>query len=152
MDSSSAFSPCRIDWRPSRRLSLALAALGLLSALAVCLSALPLWCKLSGALAALAFGAWLARRELRSPVIGFVWPGGDAPATLRRSDGGEDVAAVRGVVFRAGIVAVALHSGDGRIRRLVWWPDTLTPDGRRALRLVVAAKPDKLSTLPLIGG
>ncbi len=152
MDSSSTFSPCRIDWRPSRWLSLALVALGLLAALAVCLSALPVWLKLPGALAVLAFGAWLARREARRPGIEFVWPGGDAPATLLRSNGTEETVAVHGIACRGGIVAVILRDADRRRRRLVWWPDTLDAKGRRTLRLAAALRTRTDLLLPFVAG
>src|SRR5436190_12731610 len=64
---STGSSSCRIDWRPSRLLCASLAALGLLAALSVALSDLPIAGKSALSALALVYGLWLARREWRRP-------------------------------------------------------------------------------------
>jgi toxin CptA len=111
----------RIDWRPSRLLSAALALLGILAAVALAMSNLPLVAVLPSALLAGAYGVWLARREWRQPRLAFDW---------------RDLREPR-VVFRGRLVSLTAVDRDGVRRRLNWWPDTLSSESRRRLRLAV---------------
>lgn len=135
--SSSASSGCRIDWRPSRWLALALIALGALAATALCLSAIPPPVKLPSALLALMQGLHLARRETLRPDWSLAWAGGDAPAQLLGRQGSETLVEVR-VRFRGPMATLTGRDGSGTRRRLVWWPDTLPAQARRQLRLTAA--------------
>ena len=80
--SSAGSAACRLEWRPSRWLVVALLALGLLAAGSVIASELPRFAAWPSAAAALACGWWMARREARRPARWFAWPGNGAPVTL----------------------------------------------------------------------
>jgi toxin CptA len=131
---SSESSSCRIDWRPSRLLCVALAGLGALAAIAVSLSALPLGWKLALAFAALARGAVLARREWNLPpcTLSFELEGGEP--VIRRSGREEPMHAPQ-LALRGVFAAMRWRDGNGRARALRWAPDTLGPAGRHCLRL-----------------
>lgn len=151
MTSSNASSPCRIEWRPSPLLQTALALLGLLAAIGMLMSALPLWLQVPGVPAALVAGWWLRRRERAKPSLEFVWAGGaDVPATLCRA-GRTDAVTVERIQLR-GPIAVAVLRGAGRRQCLVWWPDTLPIAQRRALKLAAATAPDAPTALSLMAG
>jgi toxin CptA len=79
--SSHASAPCRLEWRPSRWLTLALFALGPLAGLGVVASEMPLVFSIPLALAAAGEGARLARRESRRAPRWLVVTG-DGRATL----------------------------------------------------------------------
>lgn len=136
-ESSSASSGCRIDWRPSRWLALALIALGAMAAASVWLSALPGSVRLPAATLALLQGLRLAVRERIRPPWTLAWDGGDAPAYLVGRQGRVALSQVR-VSFRGPMATVTGTDGRGRRRRLVWWPDTLAAGARRQLRLAAA--------------
>ncbi len=119
MPSSNESLNCRIDWQPSRMLASALAALGLLAALALMMSNLPWPLAIPFGLVAVAYGLWLARRELQTP-----------PRVLAWNDLREPRA-----VFRGGLVTVTGLDQDGVRQRWNWWPDTLSVAARRRLRL-----------------
>lgn len=142
--SSTASSTCRIDWRPSRWLVAALIALGGLAALSLLLSALPLWPKLAASLLALLQGLRLAHREWIRPALSLAWAGGDAPAQLSNGQGTQALQAVR-VRLRGPLAVLRGRDGQGRLHRLVWWPDTLPSSSRRLLRLAagVSCRSDK---------
>ncbi|MCX7034919.1 MAG: hypothetical protein NT046_13320 [Arenimonas sp.] len=137
MPLSTSSSTCRIDWRPSRWLAAALVALGVMAALSLCLSALPLAAKLAGSTLALAEGLRLARGHLAQPPLALDWLGGDEPAYLTGRDG---VCRLDGVtvLLRGPLATLAGTDPQGRLRRLGWWPDTLAADGRRQLRLAAS--------------
>jgi toxin CptA len=133
--SSHASAPCRLEWRPSRWLTLALFALGLLAALGVVASEMPLVFSIPLALAAAGEGARLARRESRRASRWLVVTG-DGCATL-------DGVAIGGIHlrWRGPLAFVRFQVGNGRRQRLVWWPDTLPPHERRELRLAIPVQP-----------
>lgn len=144
MHSSSRSSECRLDWRPSRALAVAMIVLGLLAALSLALCALPLLAKLPASLAAAGQGLWLARRELRRPACTLHWPGGDTPATISLpgtravpTDPGQTWTHLR-LHMRTGIAVLGGRDPSGRMHRLAWWPDTLPSSSRRQLRLAAA--------------
>ncbi|MDH5824362.1 hypothetical protein QFW77_15420 [Luteimonas sp. RD2P54] len=106
-----------------------LAAMALLAPLAVLASELPPTAAWPLALAALAHGILLLRREARRPGCVCVF-GGDGRVWL---DGAAvDRAWLR---WRGPLAFLECRDGRGRVRRLAWWPDTLPPARRRELRL-----------------
>ena len=70
---SSETACCRIDWRPSRILCGALIAFGLLAGLSLLASDLRPLFAWPAAMAAVGWGAWLARRERRRAPIRLTW-------------------------------------------------------------------------------
>ena len=134
MPSSNSSSTCRIDWRPSRWLGLALIGLGLMAALSLLLSALPRPIALAGALLLVIEGVRSARRHRAMPAVSLDWLGGDEPAFLTRKTG---VLRLDGIVVRLRGPLATLTGTDarGRRHRLSWWPDTLAAADRRQLRL-----------------
>jgi len=135
--SSSASSGCRIDWRPSRCLALALIALGAMAATSLWLSALPPPVRLPAAVLALMQGLRLASRERIRPAWALSWAGGNAPARMQGPKGTVELSQVR-VFFRGPMATLTGRDGGGGLRRLVWWPDTLPAGARRQLRLAAA--------------
>ena len=134
MPSSNSSSICRVDWRPSRWLAAALVALGVMAALSLWLSALPLFVKSAGLLLALADGLWLARRHLAQPPLAVDWLGGGEPAYLTGPGGVVRLQGVR-ARLRGPLASLSGTDARGRTRRLGWWPDTLGSADRRQLRL-----------------
>ncbi len=144
--SSGTSAACRLEWRPSRWLIGALAALSLLAACSVIASELPRALAWLLAIGVPAYGAWLARREARKPVRQFFWAGNDAAVTLD----GQPIDGVS-VQWRGPLAFVCWCNGDGRVQRLGWWPDTLPAARRRELRLAagdVQAVPGPPSMAP----
>lgn len=137
MPSSDSSSICRIDWRPSHVLAAALAALGVMAALSLWLSALPMVVKLVGSLASLAEGLRLARVHLAKPPLALDWLGGDDPAYLTYASGVARLDRVT-VRLRGPLASLSGTDAQGRLQRLGWWPDTLDAGGRRQLRLANA--------------
>lgn len=133
--SSSGFSRCRIDWRPSRGLAAGLLILSILAAFAALASGVPQPAGWLLALAAPAHGAWLTRRYLRQPVRRFEFAGQDAPV---RVDGRQ--ASDASVTWRGPLAFVRWRDRAGRSRRLAWWPDTLAGPERRELRLAAPVR------------
>ncbi|KRD39546.1 hypothetical protein ASE35_04155 [Lysobacter sp. Root916] len=142
--SSNASAPCRLEWRPSRGLACALVAIGLLAAGAVLSSELPAPGSLPLAAGAALYGAWLARRELRSAPQQLV-----VSADAVSLDGAPlDQPALQ---WRGPLAFLRYRDGCGRLRYRIWWPDTLDSTGRRELRLawpVQTPTPDSLSMAP----
>ncbi|CAN5709913.1 hypothetical protein BH23PSE2_BH23PSE2_09740 [soil metagenome] len=87
------------------------------------------------ALATLAYGAALARREWRRPQIELAFSGDKSPILVD----GEPVAEVL-LRWRGPLAFLRWRDSNGRRHRLVWWPDTLPAATRRELRL---AAPDR---------
>ena len=127
---SNASAPCRLEWRPSRWLAGALAALATLAAFSVFASGMPRIAAWPLVLASLGWGVRQAWMELRQPRREWVFPGGEAPILLD----GLPVEAVQ-VEWRGPPAFVRWRGPEGRIRRLAWWPDTLPAARRRELRL-----------------
>lgn len=137
MPSSSSSSICHIDWLPSRWLACTLVVLGLMAALSLWLSALPLAAKLVAMPAALAEGLRLARRHLASPPLAVDWLGGGDPAYLTGAAGVTRLDAVS-ARLRGPLGSLSGTDAQGNVRRLGWWPDTLDAAGRRQLRLAAS--------------
>jgi toxin CptA len=134
MRSSNASAPCRIDWRPSRWVTVALWSLTALAPLSLWASDLP------GVLAwplALCVGggaAWSALRHQRAASMAIVVPAEGEVTVAGQAVEGFDVA------WRGALAFLSWQDGAGRDRRLALWPDVLDPATRRELRLVMAAR------------
>jgi toxin CptA len=137
MPSSSSSSICHIDWHPSRWLAAALLGLGMMAALSLWLSALPVAARLAGSMLCVVEGVRLARRHRSLQAVSVDWLGGEEPAYLTGSGG---VARLDGIVvhLRGPLASLSGTDARGHRRRLVWWPDTLDTAGRRQLRLANA--------------
>jgi len=129
--SSNPSAPCRLEWRPSRQLAIALVVLGMLSALSVVASGMPMAFSIPLALLAVGEGARLARREVRRPERTVVIAT-DGRVTLD----GVEVGDLR-VHWRGPWAFARFRGAQGRQGRLAWWPETLPARDRRELRLAV---------------
>ncbi len=87
------------------------------------------------ALAVLAYGAWLVRREWRRPPLELMFYGSDAPALVDDEPVAEVV-----LQWRGPLTFLRWRDGNGRRHRLVWWPDTLPVSARRELRLAAPGR------------
>lgn len=121
----------RLQWRPSRRLSTALAVMGLLAGVSVFVSEMPPVGSVPLALLAVVEGMRQARCELSRSVRWLV-AGAGVGATID----GRPVSELT-VQWRGPLAFVRYRDADRRWRRLAWWPDTLDSRGRRELRLAV---------------
>lgn len=145
MPSSAASSICRIDWRPSPALCLALAGLGLLAGLSLLLSDLSTWAGVPAALLIAAFGLRLALGCWRQPGCRIHWPGRGEPALIESPAGRWELRAVS-LHLRGPLAVLAGHDDAGHRHRFVFFPDTLAGDGRRALRLAASGGPASTGT------
>lgn len=141
MPSSSAYSNCRIDWRPSPGLRIALLILALLAVVSLWLSALPTALAGAGSLAVLDYTLRLLRQEAAREAFRLNWNSSEKTAELNFERHSQSLQAVR-VVQRGPLATLQACDERGRRQRYVWWPDTLPADARRQLRLAtVAARP-----------
>ncbi len=111
-----------------------LAVLGVLAALALIGSEMPLPLSLPLALLAAGEGLRLARRECMRPTR-WLAIGGDGAATLD----GEGITGLS-VEWRGPLAFMRFADSAGRPCRLAWWPDTLPARSRRELRLAAPVK------------
>jgi len=140
--SSPGSAPCRLEWRPSRWLQAALAALGGLAGASLLLCELPLPAAWPLALLAWVHGLRLAWREGRrrrrelvlAPAAAWQGPGGGPAGYLD----GQPLQAWE-VAWRGPLAFLSLLDMQGRRIRLAWWPDTLAARARRELRLAAAS-------------
>ena len=139
-DLSIASAPChpalesfggRIEWRPSRLLSLVLVVIGLMAGLSVLASEMPLAWSIPLAFLAAGEGIRQARREQARPVRSLLVGAHPGPTM-----DGRPVTELT-VQWRGPMAFMRFRDTDGRWRRLAWWPDTLDSRGRRELRLAV---------------
>lgn len=130
--SSNASAPCRLDWAPSRWLTAALLALALLAPLSLLASDLPAVVALPLALLAGIRGVRELRRHARQPPRALVVPAG---AGVARCD--EVSMASLHVRWRGPLAFLRWRDPDGRVQRLVFWPDTLPVAARRELKLAM---------------
>lgn len=139
MNWSDASASCRLEWRRSRWMIAWVIALGVAACVSLWLSDLPrAACWAAQAIAA-TYASWTLVREARSKPVALAWAGGDAPWQVE-CDGRTDSMGHVAAGFRGGLVVLTLREGSsGRLRRFVWWPDTLGASERRALRLATAA-------------
>ena len=134
MRSSRPSSSCRIEWRPSPLRCAALVAMGGLAALSLWLSALPRAWALALGLGLLVDAVIRARREWRLPPAIVAWGAGDDDVRLLQG-GREHRLAHLNVRWRGPLATLGAHDEAGKLRRLSWWPDTLSAPARRRLRL-----------------
>ena len=149
MNSSDASSPCRLEWRRSRWLLVALCVLAVAATNALWLSALPLIACGIGSALAIVFVGWLLHREAHRPDCVLSWPGGDAPWQVECDGRNESLRHVC-ASFRGGLVVLTLADAGNKRRRYVWWPDTLDARGRRALRLAMRVEAIVTPTQPTL--
>lgn len=131
-NSSSASSPCRIDWRPSCAAATCLRVLGVAAALALLLSDLAWPIAAPVAVLACIRGAWLARQWAKKPPRRLLWPAHGAVLL-----DGEPIDAPR--LHWRGPWLFLHWRKQGRAHALAWWPDTLDAAARRELRLRAGA-------------
>jgi hypothetical protein len=79
MNSSDGSSPCRLEWRRSRWLPVALCVLAVAAIAALWLASLPPIGCATGSVLVLAYIGWLLRREAHWPDCELSWAGGVAP-------------------------------------------------------------------------
>lgn len=124
--------PLRLAWRPSILLQTALASIGLCACVALWLSELPLIATVCALPLVAAATLLRIAVERRAPARALVI---DAAGAAR----------LDGVVLDTpqlewrGPLAILRWRDGRRMRRLLWWPDTLPPPARRELRLAASA-------------
>ena len=128
--SSNRFAPCRIEWHPSRWTCAMLWALSLLAPSSLLVSDLPRGFAWPLAAIIAAVGIVDAWRHGRAPGRALVIPGGHAPPTCD----GQPMQALK-IDWRGPLAFLRWRDPAGRVRRLVFWPDTLPAASRRELRL-----------------
>lgn len=116
-------------------LATAFVLLGAVGAFSVLASELMAAIAVPLALAALGYGVWLGRRELRRPAGALVVPMGEAPATLD----GHALDSFQ-IEWRWPLAILQGRMGDGRPWRAVLTPERLDPASRRELRLAMQAR------------
>ncbi|MBD9480127.1 hypothetical protein [Pseudoxanthomonas sp. PXM02] len=122
---------CRLEWQPSRLLQALLIVLGVLAAVSVLASEMPRLFAWPIAATALAYGAWRAHREGKSPRPAFWFPCNDRPPTVD----GQPMFDVR-LHWRGPLAFLRWRArAGGRWYHAAWWPDTLPAAQRRELRL-----------------
>lgn len=134
MASSRTSSTCRIEWRPSRLRGACLVGIGVLAGASVLLSDAPPFAAGALAFALPAYSSWLAWREGRRPHATLVWRPGEAQALLLEAGAMRRLDTLN-VRWRGPLATLGARDEAGKLRRLSWWPDTLPPPARRALRL-----------------
>ena len=129
MPSSNASAPCRLEWRPSRWVAIALCLLTVFSVPSLLASDLPRPFAWLIAVVASTAGWRSMGRELRRPTCE-IWMAGDGQVTVD----GEAVHAFA-IDWRGPIAFLSWRDAEGRMQRRSFWPDTLPPPRRRELRL-----------------
>ncbi len=127
-------------------LCIALLVLGGLAAVSLWLSALSQWISVPASLLALGYGVWLSRREFRREPFVLVWRGGDSEAVLNFAGRTQSWSAPQ-VQLRGPLASLSASDEQGRRRRVHWWPDTLPPAARRALRLAAGSNNEAVATV-----
>jgi len=135
MHSSSALPICRVDWRPSRAIAVAIGLLGMLALLSLWLSALPMPVISGLAILVVFYSSVSIRHELRREPFTLTWAGGDEPAVLNFDGRTQSLSGPR-LSIRGPLAGMRGKDDAGRSLLYVWWPDTLSSAARRQLRLV----------------
>ena len=120
-------------WRPSRQQQCVLAALAAGAALALLNCGLPAMAAFPASMAVFVRAGWLLHRGWRRPPLR-VEPGPGAA----RVDGIE-VEALE-VAWRGPLALMRWRDAGGRVHRLAWWPDVLSAQDRRRLRLAAGSE------------
>jgi toxin CptA len=112
-----------------------LPVLGVLAAASLWLSAMTVSLVVPLALLAFAYSVWLSRREWQRPPFSLQWSD-DEPgvATMELAGRSQTLSGIK-VLVRGPLACVFGRGADGKIRRFMWYPDTLPPVARRTLRL-----------------
>jgi toxin CptA len=124
--------PLRLSWRTSILLQTALASIGFCACIALWLSELPMIATVCAMPFVVASTLHRIAVERRAPVRALVIDAAGA-------------ALLDGVVLDTpqlewrGPLAILRWRDGRRVRRLLWWPDTLPPPARRELRLAASA-------------
>jgi hypothetical protein len=128
-----------------------LGLIGLLAALSLQLSALPMPVATPLSVLAIAYTFFLIRLELARESFSFVWAGGDADATLNFASRIQSLSGPR-LSIRGPLASLQGRDDTGRKQLHLWWPDTLSSAGRRQLRLVdqIRKQPHDPTTTPEI--
>ncbi len=147
MSSSDASATCRLEWRRSRWLPVALCVLAAAAVASLWLSKLPLIACVAGSVVVCGYIGWLLLRELHRSECVLTWQGSDADWQVE-SDGGTESLRQVDASFRGGLVVLTLAEANGKRRRYAWWPDTLDACGRRDLRLAMQVKKTITPTQP----
>lgn len=141
-DWSSTSGSCRPEvfrWRPSRQQGCTTALLAAAAVAALLLSGLPPATAIPAAIALLARAIAVLRREAcRDAVLV------ELSADTVSVDGAE--VASLSVAWRGPLAFMRWREPSGRTRRLVWWPDVLSTEARRRLRLATGRE----SSSPLV--
>jgi len=145
MHSSSALPTCRVDWRPSRALAVAVGIVGLLALLSLRLSALPPPLAVALAICVVIYSAVSIQRELKREPFTFIWAGGDAVAVLNFGDS-QQVLSGLSLSMRGPLATIRGRDEDDRHRTYLWWPETLPSAARRQLRLAAQVSAQQEST------
>ena len=119
-------------------LCVALASLGVLAALAICLAGLPPWLKPPLAVLAAWHGLRLARAHWRLPACSLLLADDGTPPVMQRADACAELPGAQ-LSLRGPLAALAWRRPDGRRDALCWCADTLPPAARRELRLRLGA-------------
>lgn len=132
---SNASLPCRIEWRPSRWALVVTLIIAVLATVAIAQSAMPDPLRTVSMVAVLALAVWRAWHEAQRRPWLLHWPGLDRSASWVMQ-GHESAVTICAVQLRGPLAGVSLNDGSGRSAHYLWWPDTLDPASRRALRLM----------------
>lgn len=124
--------PLRLAWRPSILLQTMLAVIGLCACVALWLSELPLIATACAMPLVIAATLHRIAVERRAPVRALVI---DAAGAVDL----DGVVLDKPQLEWRGPLAILYWRDGRRVRRLLWWPDTLPPPARRELRLAASA-------------
>ncbi len=130
--SSIASAPCRIEWRPSRWVSVMAWSLVVLGPVSLLASDLPRGWSWPLALLALCWAVFEANRYCLLPPLDLLIPAGRGQA---RCNGGS-IDALR-VDWRGPLAFLSWRVAGGSVQRASFWPDTLDSRQRRELRLAL---------------
>lgn len=123
-------APCRIEWQPSRWVSVMLWSLSLLAPFSLVMSDLPRAWAWSLAVVSAAFGVFEALRHRAQRSCALVIPIGHGQPTCD----GEPMLALK-IAWRGPLAFLRWQGPQGRTQRISFWPDTLPSVSRRELRL-----------------
>ena len=123
-------APCRLEWRPSRWVSAVVWSLVPFAPFSLLMSDLPRAGAWPLALLMAAYAIFDARRQGRLQPRALVIPVGRGQATCD----GQPMLALN-IAWRGPLAFLRWRDAEGRIQRLVFWPDTLPLASRRELRL-----------------
>lgn len=130
--SSNAFAPCHLEWWPSRWCEFMLWALALLAPFALWVSDLSQAAAAVLASAAFACGVRGAWQYRNSAIHAFDIPIGSAAIRLD----GQPIMGLQ-VRWRGPLAFLSWRAQNGRLQRLVYWPDSLNHEMQRELRLAI---------------